>query len=220
MAQSDSFKDVKQPSPQIMLDLLTAVDEENAVTQRRLASELGIAVGLVNGYLKRCINKGLIKVQQVPRRRYVYYLTPKGFAEKSRLTASYLRHSFDFFRQARGACETALGEAVAKGWTSIVFVGRGDLAEIAMVCAMRYPIRVVAVVDSANDANDTTYLGLPVFSDMESLPKTPSGALVTDIEGAQLAYDTTVNEIGVDRVLVPDLLAGAITGIAVKESGP
>jgi predicted transcriptional regulator len=76
----------------ILLGLLDAV-ERGDVTQRSLSRELGIAVGLVNAYVKRCMNKGLIKVQQIPPRRYGYYLTPKGFVEKSQLVASYFVHS-------------------------------------------------------------------------------------------------------------------------------
>jgi DNA-binding MarR family transcriptional regulator len=60
----------------IMLGLLESVERGEAQTQRRLASELGVALGLVNAYLKRCINKGLVKVREVPARRYAYYLTP------------------------------------------------------------------------------------------------------------------------------------------------
>ena len=69
----------------IVLNLLNSVDD-GAQSQRRIAEELGIALGLVNAYLKRCIKKGLVKVSQAPARRYAYYLTPEGFAEKSRLT--------------------------------------------------------------------------------------------------------------------------------------
>ena len=64
-----------------ILELLGAV-ERGDITQRRLSRELGIAVGLVNAYIKRCINKGYIKVKAIPPRRYAYYLTPKGFSEK------------------------------------------------------------------------------------------------------------------------------------------
>ena len=78
----------------IMLGLLDAVEQDRAQSQRHLASELGIALGLVNAYLKRCIKKGLVKVSEAPARRYAYYLTPKGFAEKSRLTVEYLSASF------------------------------------------------------------------------------------------------------------------------------
>ena len=69
----------------IVLSLLNSVDD-GAQSQRRIAEELGIALGLVNAYLKRCVKKGLVKVSQAPARRYAYYLTPQGFAEKSRLT--------------------------------------------------------------------------------------------------------------------------------------
>ena len=81
-------------------ELLEVIDEKSDVTQRYLARELNVALGLANSYLKRCVRKGLVKIQQAPANRYLYYLTPKGFAEKSRLTARYLSSSLDFYRKA------------------------------------------------------------------------------------------------------------------------
>ena len=66
----------------LVLGLLESVEQSSATSQRRLAAELGIAVGLVNAYLNRCIQKGLVKVTQAPARRYAYYLTPQGFRGK------------------------------------------------------------------------------------------------------------------------------------------
>ena len=85
----------------IMLGLLDAVEQDRAHSQRHLASELGIALGLVNAYLKRCMKKGLVKVRQAPARRYAYYLTPQGIAEKSRLTVENLSYSIGIIRQAK-----------------------------------------------------------------------------------------------------------------------
>ena len=82
----------------ITLNLLGLVEENSVITQRFIATKLGVALGLTNTYLKRCTKKGLIKIQQIPSNRYAYYLTPRGFAEKSRLTAEYLKQSFDFFQ--------------------------------------------------------------------------------------------------------------------------
>ncbi len=118
----------------ITLGMLNAVAENNVVTQRSLARDLGIALGLANAYLKRCVTKGYIKVTHVPAKRYAYYLTPTGFAEKSRLTAQYLAISFDFFRLARGQCGALFAECESQGWTRIVLSGAGELAEIAMLC--------------------------------------------------------------------------------------
>src|ERR1700727_2815634 len=88
----------------IVLGLLTSVDSNGSRSQRHIAAELDIALGLVNAYLKRSIKKGLVKVSQAPARRYAYYLTPQGFSEKSRLTIEYLSSSFSFFRQAKADC--------------------------------------------------------------------------------------------------------------------
>ena len=52
----------------ILLGLLESVERNGGQSQRHLASELGIALGLVNAYLKRCIKKGLVKVSGAPPR--------------------------------------------------------------------------------------------------------------------------------------------------------
>ena len=91
MASSEAPQNSLDHEERIMLNLLDVVEENSAITQRSLAAELGVALGLTNTYLKRCAKKGFIKVQQVPSNRYAYYLTPHGFAEKSRLTAEYLK---------------------------------------------------------------------------------------------------------------------------------
>ena len=127
----------------IMLGLLECVERQSAPSQRHLAAELGIAVGLVNAYLKRCIRKGLLKAKQAPARRYAYYLTPQGLTEKSRLTVEYLSHSLSFFRRARIDCADVLAEAHARGWQRIVLAGASDVAEIAIICALEKHVKIV-----------------------------------------------------------------------------
>src|SRR5439155_1119482 len=70
------------------LQLLNEVERNAAVTQRSLARNLGVAVGLANLYLKRLVRKGHIKITTIPKHRIKYLLTPRGMAEKSRLTRS------------------------------------------------------------------------------------------------------------------------------------
>lgn len=82
----------------ITLGLLVAVEATSALTQRSAASELGPDLA------KHCVRRGLIKVHRAPANRYTYYLTPKGFAEKGRLTRQFLSASFNFVRRARSQC--------------------------------------------------------------------------------------------------------------------
>ena len=90
-----------------------------------------MALGLANSYLKRCVRKGWVKVQQAPANRYLYYLTPTGFAEKSRLTAEYLSTSLGFYREAGNSCAQLLDQCVANNWQRLLLCGVSDLAEIA-----------------------------------------------------------------------------------------
>lgn len=66
----------------VMVHLLSEIDRNPSFTQRGLAQELGIALGLMNQYLKSCTAKGWIRASQISPRRISYFLTPEGFKEK------------------------------------------------------------------------------------------------------------------------------------------
>jgi hypothetical protein len=169
-----------------------------------LASELGIALGLVNAYLKRCIMKGLVKVRSAPARRYAYYLTPQGFAEKSRLTVDYLSYSFGFFRQAKTDCSELFKAASARGVEKVLLAGQTDLAEIASLCAMEHGIKIVGVVQTR--AAKPEFIGFPVFEDFDAVSNSFDAVLITDVLKPRETCDAAVARFGVERVLVPDLL--------------
>jgi len=198
---------VGEESPEnsrIMLGLLDAVERERAQSQRLLASELGIALGLVNAYLKRCIKKGLVKVRSAPARRYAYYLTPQGFAEKSRLTVDYLSYSFSFFRQAKNDCLELFKSASARGVKTVVLAGQTDLAEIAALCAMEHGIKIVGVIQKGSAKRE--FIGLPVFEDFDAVSDFFDAVLITDLLKPQETCEAAVARVGMERVLVPDML--------------
>src|SRR5205814_1929268 len=147
----DRLLDTERENERIVLGLLSSVENDGDRSQRRIAADLGIALGLVNAYLKRCIKKGLVKVYDAPARRYAYYLTPQGFAEKSRLTVQYLSDSFSFFRLAKSDCARVFDLAKASGFSRLVLAGKSDLAEIAILCAVEATVKIVAVVDPRSD---------------------------------------------------------------------
>jgi DNA-binding MarR family transcriptional regulator len=90
------------------LQLLSEVEKSSGITQRALAERLGVALGLTNLYLKRLARKGYIKVTTIPRNRIKYLLTPRGVAEKSRLTYEYMQYSLSYYRGMRIRLKDAL----------------------------------------------------------------------------------------------------------------
>ena len=187
----------------ITLDLLTAVHENAKASQRSLASDLGIALGLTNAYLKRCVRKGLVKVAQAPANRYAYYLTPKGFSEKSRLTTGYLRRSFDFYRHARSECDDALAHCADLGWNRVVLAGTGDLAEIALLCGLRYGVTIVGVLDPK--ATGEHFLHVPLIKSAQGLDAIDA-ALLTDFSTPKRTYASLIGALPIERILIPPLL--------------
>jgi DNA-binding MarR family transcriptional regulator len=188
----------------IVLGLLESVERDGAQSQRKLASDLGIALGLVNAYLKRCVKKGLLKIGQAPARRYAYYLTPHGFAEKSRLSVEYLSRSFSFFRSAREDCSSVLKTARARGWNRIVLLGVSDLAEITTICALEQGIAIVAVVDAK--ATGAHFVGTRVVASIDAVPGGFDALVVTDLEATRELVRVVSEQIGADRLLVPAIL--------------
>jgi DNA-binding MarR family transcriptional regulator len=195
---SDSGEDER-----IVLNLLNSVDE-GAQSQRRIAEDLGIALGLVNAYLKRCVKKGLVKVSEAPARRYAYYLTPQGFAEKSRLTVEYLSASFSFFRQARADCTQTFALAKERNFQNLILCGKSDLAEIAILSAVDCGIAIAAVVDP--NANAHQFVGKPLVSGYDKLDASFDAVMITDVVDARRTFDEAVKIHGAHRVLAPKLL--------------
>jgi DNA-binding MarR family transcriptional regulator len=191
----------------IMLGLLKALDSDGARSQRDLAAELGIALGLVNAYLKRCVKKGLVKVAAVPRRRYAYYLTPEGFAEKAQLTARYLATSFSFLRRARAECAELFDRAAEQGLHRFALSGAGEFAEIAVLSALGSDVTIVAVVDAHATAERVA--GVPVATDFAELRDRVDAVLVTGIAAPEQAATAALAAFGPARVFIPPLLGVA-----------
>jgi DNA-binding MarR family transcriptional regulator len=188
----------------IVLGILQSVESDGAQSQRKLASDLGIALGLVNAYLKRCVKKGLLKIGQAPARRYAYYLTPHGFAEKSRLTVEYLSSSFSFFRRAREDCSSVLKAAHARGWNRIALIGVSDLAEIATICALEQGMTIAAVVDGK--ARSDRFVGTPVVPSIDAVPGGFDALVVTDLEATRETVNAALGALEAERIFVPALL--------------
>ena len=191
-------------SEHLVADLLTQVHRDGRRSQRQLATEMGVALGLVNAYVKRCVKKGLIKVSEAPARRYVYYLTPGGFAEKSRLTAEYLSWSFSFFRRARRESGELLDIIAGNGWRSVAFVGLSELTEIAILSALERGIVVRGVVDAT--ASLTRIVGVPVVGALDMIEDPVDAWMITALNDAQNLYDETRARWNEERVFAPSFL--------------
>jgi DNA-binding MarR family transcriptional regulator len=185
------------------VELLGNVAGQQALNQRKLARQIGISVGLVNALVHRAVHKGLIKIKEAPARRYAYYLTPKGFAEKSRLVAEYLDVSLKFFRTARQEYGEEFARCEAAGERRVVLCGAGELAEIATLAANGTAIELMGILD--RETNHVRVAGLPVMRDIEAIAH-DAVLVITDGRKPQEVYGQLADAVGAARVRAPAFL--------------
>ncbi len=131
------------------LEILNHIDANPDITQADLATKLDVAVGSVNWYIKRLVNKGYIKVTQMQRRRLRYLVTPKGLAEKTRLTKEFMQMSLHWYRVTRADSQRLLAQVKAAGYDAVCIRGDGDLAEIIYLSCLEAQVQVLPELDPA-----------------------------------------------------------------------
>ncbi|MEW6570842.1 MAG: winged helix-turn-helix transcriptional regulator [Nitrospirota bacterium] len=162
-------KPLPEPESHKTLKILNEISDNGSMTQRDLSSKLGIALGLVNSYIKNLIAKGYITVKSIPPRRYAYYLTPKGFAEKTRLTIHLLQDYTRIFHDARSALKKLFNELQASGAKKVVFAGADEVAEIAYISLHETDLELAGIVDDEKAGKKFFGIDIRPLKDINSM---------------------------------------------------
>ena len=188
----------------VTLSILEAIEDKNDMTQRHLADNLGVALGLANSYLKRCVKKGLVKIHQAPANRYLYYLTPKGFSEKSRLTTQYLSTSFEFYRRAGDSCKDIYMKCDENNWKKVLLIGSSELTEIAVLRSHEFKTQIIGIYHPKSTLDN--FANFPVIKKMFELPEFDV-AVITELSNIEQVVDDTYEAIDDrNKILIPKIL--------------
>ena len=161
------------------LRLLEEISKGDPLTQRDLSDRLDMALGLVNAYLKTLVKKGCIKIAGIPPKRFKYYITPKGFIEKSRLTYDLLGNYTKIFREARRDYSRLFQGLREGGVRAVYFAGVDDLAEIAYLSLREVDMEFLGAADYERQGEE--FMRTRVLS-LEELPVAgPAHVVITTL---------------------------------------
>ncbi|MDH3998247.1 MAG: winged helix-turn-helix transcriptional regulator [Desulfuromonadales bacterium] len=166
--------------------LMNEIEKGESLSQRELAGRLGIALGLVNSYLKNLTTKGFVRIKNFPRNRYSYLLTPKGFTEKTRLAYQHLSYFNNLYTVVRQDYQALFSDLKKQGITDVVFCGVDEVAEIAYLSLQEVGLNLCAVVDEADQAE--TFFGCPVQA-VDSLADSEPLVVLTSLKRRQALRD-------------------------------
>ena len=173
------------------LKLLEAVDSREPPTQRELARDLNISLGLVNAFVKRLAKKGYFKITHIPKNRVKYLLTPKGALEKSHLTYRYIRYSVGFYREIRQMLVNLFARLEEEGVGRIALYGCGEVAELAHLFLQNTSIKLGGVFDQKPDGRK--FFGHKVRSYEQLANDGYDYVLLTQTDDIQSHFDRLVD---------------------------
>ena len=197
------------------LAVLEAIEKDEQITQRSLASALGIALGLANLYLKRLVRKGYIKCVNVRSNRLLYLITPNGIVEKTRLTYEFIDYSLDLYRGVRQNLKTALEPLVQSGLTNIAIHGTGEAAELAYLSLRQQGIEPVAIIDVVSGDR---FLGMTVQSITDLDATNYDRIIVASLDNGEAIRDELVR-CGVDKDSILLLLDKLGNTVSIRNEG-
>jgi len=89
-----------------------------------------------------------VTVKAIPPKRYAYYLTPKGFAEKTRLTFHLLNDYTRIYREAKNNLKEIFSHLISSGVKRVVFAGVDEVTEIAYLTLQETGMILAGVADN------------------------------------------------------------------------
>ncbi|MBU2488327.1 MAG: winged helix-turn-helix transcriptional regulator [Proteobacteria bacterium] len=186
------------------LRLLEEIERASSPSQRDLAARLGVSLGLVNSFVRRLAAKGYFKITTLPKNRARYILTPKGAAEKARLTLEYFQYSLRFYKDARASARRVLAGLAGEGVRRVAFFGAGDLAEIVYVSLKETPLTLAGVVDLSGAGKK--FLGMEVKGLADLAAMAPDRVLVMSPD--TVAARQALEESGIPPARLVWLISG------------
>ena len=193
---SDSMRD---------LQLLEEIERNPRISQRELSHKFGIALGVTNACIKRMARKGLIRLKGFPPRRIAYYLTPKGFAEKTKLTLHFLSYNIQHYSQMKKLISKRLLEIQSSGARRILFYGVGDEMEVAYITLQGVNLTLVGIVDDDENKQGKELFGYRVRRPETIFSLRPEVVLITSLADAEKLSEGLKKRMDIKKIHIERL---------------
>ena len=165
------------------LRLLEEVEGDPEASQRHLAIRLGIALGVANLLVRSLAKNGYIRATQVGWKRWIYALTPAGFARKAHLAYAYIERFRDHYRRVRDLVRDDLGTMTMVQDSRIAIYGATDLAELMFLALRDMGLTRIDIFD--RDGSEPRFLGMPVNSLQSIVPAQYAKIMVAFTDGIE-----------------------------------
>ena len=185
--------------------LLEELEKNPVISQRQLSNKFGIALGVTNACLRRMTQKGWIRIRDLNRRRIGYYLTPKGFTEKAKLTLHLISCTVQHYSELKKIISGRLLEMQRDGLERIVFYGVSDEMEVAYITLQGVNLKLVGIVEDDEKFQPQIILGYELEPVSRIRELKPHGVLITSTAESEKRKGRLRTLIDMEKIHVSDI---------------
>ena len=153
---------------ELELKILSKIEESENLSQRMISKDLNVALGLANSLIRKFVKKGFLKLREAPMKRYLYYLTPKGLLEKTKLTREFLETSLFFFKKSKEEYENEFKKIKNKN-KIIVLCGISDFTDIAILAAKIQNVEINYIYQKKDKKKN--YCGIEIIGNLAKIKR-------------------------------------------------
>ena len=166
------------------LVILSEVQLTPDTSQRKLAKNLGVSLGVTNLLLRNLARKGYIRIVKAGWRRWLYALTPAGFSRKIQLMAAYINRFLGHYQQIRSVLREEMGSLALHIESSVAIYGTGDFAELIYLGLKELGIEEVDIFVLENIPG-RRFLGMPIRNVSVMQPEYYDRVIVGDLDNVK-----------------------------------
>ena len=202
MGNLDLFR---PPQEMRELNLLQELEKNPIISQRELSHKFGIALGVTNACLKRMVRRGWIRITGFNHRKIGYYLTPKGFAEKAKLTLHMVSWTVQHYSALKDIIGRKLLEMQNMGVERIVFYGVSDEMEVVYVTLQGVNLKLVGIVEDEDKIVQKEVFGFELKDVSQIEEMKPDAVLITSLVGQDERVERLIKFIDIQRVQIHNI---------------
>ena len=196
---------LRPPEDMRELELLQELEMNPIISQRELSNKFGIALGVTNACLKRMVRRGWIRITGFNHHKIGYYLTPKGFAEKARLSLHLISWTVQHYSALKGIIGRKFLEMQNSGIERIVFYGVSDEMEVAYVTLQGVNLQLVGIVEDENKMNQKEIFGFELKDVSQIGTLKPDAVLITSLIGQDEKKEKLKGFLDVQRIKISNI---------------
>lgn len=202
MGNLDLFR---PPQEMKELSLLQELEKNPIISQRELSHKFGIALGVTNACLKRMVRRGWIRITSLNHHKIGYFLTPKGFTEKTKLTLHLISWTAQHYSTLKDIIGRKLLEMQNKGFQRIVFYGVSDEMEIAYITLQGLNLKLVGIVEDDEIFNPRMVFGCKLEPVSRVNELRPDSILITSLIEIGKKRERLKTLVGTENVHISDI---------------